>query len=201
MTDSVQKKKSRRGAESGPGKRERLVTATARVLHRQGVERTTLADIATEADVPVGNVYYYFRTKDQLVEAAIGDHERQLRELIAALAELPTPRERLRALVGGWVEQRELAVRYGCPFGTLVSELDKREDDLDRRAAEVMRRLLAWAEEQFRAMGHDADARELALSLIGAYQGMSLLTNTLRDPEIMVGQGRRLTAWIDSLAG
>ncbi|MFI1384149.1 TetR/AcrR family transcriptional regulator [Embleya sp. NPDC020886] len=200
MTDSVQRK-SRRGADAGPGKRERLVTATTRVLHRQGVERTTLADIATEAEVPVGNVYYYFRTKDRLVEAAIDDHERQLRELIAVLDELPTPGERLRALVGGWVEQRDLAVRYGCPFGTLVSELDKREDDLDRHAAEVMRRLLTWVEEQFCAMGHDADARDLALSLIGAYQGMSLLTNTLRDPDVMVGQGRRLTAWIDSLAG
>lgn len=199
MTDSVQKK-SRAGTDSRPGKRERLVTATARVLHRQGVERTTLADIATEADVPVGNVYYYFRTKDQLVEAAIGDHERQLRERIAALAELPTPRERLRALLAGWVEQRELAVRYGCPFGTLVSELDKREDDLDRHAAAVLRRLLDWVEGQFREMGHDADARDLALALIGAYQGMSLLTNALRDPDVMLTQGRRLGEWIDSLA-
>ncbi|MFE5324976.1 TetR/AcrR family transcriptional regulator [Embleya sp. NPDC056575] len=198
MTDSVQKK-SRSRADGRPGKRERLVAATALVVYRQGVERTTLADIAAEADVPVGNVYYYFRTKDQLVEAAVGDHERRLRELIAALAELPTPRERLRALVEGWVGERDLAVRYGCPFGTLVSELDKREDEPARLAADVMRLLLDWAGEQFRAMGRGDDARELAMSLVGAYQGMSLLTNTLRDPEIMVVQGARLLEWIDGL--
>ena len=31
------------------------------------------------------------------------------------------------------------------------------------------------------------------------YQGMSVLANALRDPEIMTALGRRLTAWIDSL--
>ncbi len=44
------------------------------------------------------------------------------------------------------------------------------------------------------------DARELAVALIASYQGISLLTNTLRDPELMAREGRRLERWIDSLA-
>jgi TetR/AcrR family transcriptional repressor of nem operon len=43
------------------------------------------------------------------------------------------------------------------------------------------------------------DARDLAVALLAAYQGISLLTNTLRDPELMVREGRRLDRWIDSL--
>ena len=38
----------------------------------QGIEKTTLADIAQAADVPVGNIYYYFKTKDELVRAVVG---------------------------------------------------------------------------------------------------------------------------------
>ena len=57
MTDSAVR-------DAAAGKRERLVAAACLVLHEQGVERTTLADIAQAADVPVGNVYYYFKTKD-----------------------------------------------------------------------------------------------------------------------------------------
>jgi TetR/AcrR family transcriptional repressor of nem operon len=182
-----------------PSKRERLVEAAARVLHEQGVERTTLADIAAAADVPVGNVYYYFKTKDQLVEAAIGAHARSLQALTATLDAGPTPQDRLKALVHGWVEQRELAARLGCPFGSLASELDRRNDGLDRVAADVMRLLVDWAERQFREMGR-ADADELAITLVAAYQGMSLLTNTFHDPEIMTVQGRRLAEWIDSLS-
>jgi TetR/AcrR family transcriptional regulator, transcriptional repressor for nem operon len=45
-----------------------------------------------------------------------------------------------------------------------------------------------------------ADARDLAIALIASYQGISLLTNTFRDPELMVREGRRLERWIDSLA-
>ncbi|MGW2436418.1 TetR/AcrR family transcriptional regulator [Streptomyces goshikiensis] len=179
-------------------KRERLANAAAQVLHEQGVATTTLADIARAADVPVGNVYYYFKTKDQLVEAAIDAHAQHLRQLISVLDALPTPQDRLKALLGGWVEQREVTARYGCPTGTLASELDKRADGLDANIAEVMRVLLDWAEEQFRAMGR-ADARELAVALIAAYQGISLLTNTFRDPGLMASEGRRLERWIDSL--
>lgn len=182
-----------------PGKRERLTAAAATVLHEQGVEKTTLADIARAADVPVGNIYYYFKTKDELVEAAIGAHGDTLRALLAQLDSLPTPRQRLEALVRGWVDQRDLAARYGCPTGTLASELDKRADGLDQKLAEHMRSLVDWTERQFREMGHQRDARELAVALIAAYQGISVLTNTFREPELMATEGRRLQRWIDSL--
>jgi TetR/AcrR family transcriptional regulator, transcriptional repressor for nem operon len=181
------------------GKRERLADAAARVLHEQGVEKTTLADIARAADVPVGNVYYYFKTKDQLVEAAIGAHSQQLDTLTAALDQLAAPQDRLKALIDGWVEQRDRTARYGCPTGTLASELDKRADGLDTAIADAIGKLLDWTQRQFEAMGR-ADARELAVALIAAYQGISLLTNAFRDPQLMVAEGRRLGQWIDTLA-
>lgn len=191
MTDSQAKARS--------GKRERLVDAAAQVFYQQGVEKTTIADIARAAEVPVGNVYYYFKTKDQLIEAAIGSHARILDAVIAASDRHETPAERLKALIAGWVAEREQTVRYGCPFGTLSSELDKRGDGLDTAAAEVMRVLVDWAERQFTAMGR-ADAKELAIAYVAAYQGISLLTNTFRDPELMVTEGARLSRWIDSLS-
>ncbi|WP_324188106.1 TetR/AcrR family transcriptional regulator [Nocardia higoensis] len=194
MTNSV---------ESGgrrPGKRERLAAAAAEVFHRQGVEKTTIADIARAAEVPVGNVYYYFKTKDELVRAAIGAHARTLDDMIAELDELDDPADRLRAMVRGWTENRDMAARFGCPTGTLATELDKRRDGLDSELADVMRALVEWSEQQFARMGR-SDAHELAVALIAAYQGISLLTNTFRDPELMETEGHRLERWIDSLAG
>jgi TetR/AcrR family transcriptional repressor of nem operon len=192
MTDS---------AVQGPraGKRERLVAAACRVLHEQGVEPTTLADIALAADVPVGNVYYYFKTKDQLVEAAITAYGDQLQVMLSALDRRRTPQARLKGLIRALVDQRGLTAKYGCPFGTLACELDKRANGLDRTAAEVLGILVDWAERQFRSMDR-ADARDLAIALVASYQGVSLLTNTFRDPELMVREGRRLERWIDSLA-
>ncbi|GAA1179266.1 TetR/AcrR family transcriptional regulator [Kitasatospora gansuensis] len=170
------------------------------MLHEKGVEQTTLADIARAADVPVGNVYYYFKTKNELVEAAIDAHLQGLRAAIEVLDALPTPQDRLKALLNNWVDQRELTARYGCPTGSLASELDKRADGLDESVAKVMQHLIDWAAQQFRAMGRDDDSRELAVALVAAYQGISLLTNTFRAPELMAAEGRRLERWIDSLA-
>ncbi|MEI5099362.1 TetR/AcrR family transcriptional regulator [Streptomyces sp. PmtG] len=186
----------------GADKRRRLAAAAARVLHERGVERTTLADIARAADVPVGNVYYYFKTKDDLVRAALSEHTARLDDITAGLEELPDPRERLKALVAAWVGQRETAARHGCPTGTLAVELDKRDDGggLDAEAAAVLRRLLDWAADQFRALAlPGADPEALAVTFVSAYQGMSLLANALRDPEIMTREGARLTAWLDGL--
>ncbi|MFF4948071.1 TetR/AcrR family transcriptional regulator [Streptomyces chattanoogensis] len=175
------------------------MAAAAQVVHQQGVERTTIADIARAADVQVGNVYYYFKTKDELVAAALAEHARRLETITGKLDRLPDPRERLKSLVQGWVGQRDLAARYGCPTGTLATELDKRpEGGLDAEAGNVIRLLLDWVERQFREMGLP-DPDGLALTLVGAYQGMSLLANALRDPEIMVREGGRLTAWLDTL--
>lgn len=200
MTNSGDGEDKPRQSGSRPGKRDRLVTAAAQVLHEQGVEKTSLADIARAADVPVGNVYYYFKTKDQLVEAAIDAHAQSLRQLTDALdTQHPTAPERLKALLGGWAEQRDLAARLGCPFGTLAVELDKRADGLDLAAAEVLKLLISWVEKQFREMGQ-ADPRDLAVSLVASYQGISLLTNAFRDPGLMSAQIYRLELWIDSMS-
>ncbi|MFD9127443.1 TetR/AcrR family transcriptional regulator [Kitasatospora sp. NPDC059571] len=188
------------GRARGADKRRRLAAAAAKVLHEQGAERTTLADIAGAAEVPVGNVYYYFKTKDDLVRAALTEHEAHLDALTAGLEELPDPRERLKALVGAWVERRDVAARYGCPTGTLAAELDKRADgDLDVAAGRVLRRLLDWSADQFRLLGA-AHPDDLATTLVAGYQGMSLLANALRDPGIMTREGARLQEWIDSVA-
>ena len=193
MTDSV-------AIDAPAGKRERLVAAACGVLYEQGVERTTLADIAQAADVPVGNVYYYFKTKDQLVEAAINAHGELLKKTLATLDRRRTPQGRLKGIIREWTSQRELVARYGCPFGSLACELDKRTTGLDRNAADTLRILTGWVEEQFRSMGR-ADARDVAVALVASYQGIALLTNTFRDPELMVREGRRLERWIDSLSG
>jgi TetR/AcrR family transcriptional regulator, transcriptional repressor for nem operon len=181
------------------GKRERLVAGASDLLHRKGVAATTLADIAQAADVPVGNVYYYFKTKDDLVRAVIDAQADQVEAMLRSLESRAEPAERLKALVRRWEQMRDLVARYGCPFGTLTAELDRRDDGLDVEAARPIRRILDWAEIQIRSLGH-RDARKLATALFAGVQGGALLASALRDPKLMSGQVRHLERWIDTLA-
>jgi TetR/AcrR family transcriptional regulator, transcriptional repressor for nem operon len=178
------------------GKRERLVESAKELIHEQGVHRTTLADVAERADVPLGNVYYYFKTKDALVDAVIDRYKEQAETLIEAFERHRSPQARLKALVQNWADMRDQVARYGCPMGTLCAELDKLGAGAEREAAAVMARIIDWAGDQFRQLGR-RDARDLALALFAGIQGAALLAATFRDPTILARQGRHLERWID----
>src|SRR5712672_903890 len=62
-------------------KRDRLIEAAKTLFYQQGVTGTTLANIAERAKVPLGNVYYHFRTKDALIEAVVQAHVQELQSL------------------------------------------------------------------------------------------------------------------------
>ena len=181
------------------GKRERLVASARDLVHRHGVERPTLAEIAEAADVPPGNVYYYFKTKDQLIEAVIESRETEVRELLESLNRRRSPAARLKGLARNWLEAKEMVATEGCPLGTLSVELNNHGKGLDCQAANLFSALLDWSEDQFREMGC-RDPRDHALTLFSTVQGAALLSTAFRDPEILVSQVRRLERWIDSLA-
>jgi TetR/AcrR family transcriptional regulator, transcriptional repressor for nem operon len=182
-----------------PGKRERLVAAARELIYRQGVARTTLADIAQEADVPLGNVYYYFKTKDDIVSAVVDNRAAQLKTTFAELERRHrSPKARLKALVAGFAERADATAQFGCPYGTLSSELAKRDDGSDPLATPLMQNQLDWVEQQLRDMRR-RDARDLAIELIAAYEGSTILASALGEPEVMAQESRRLQRWIDTL--
>jgi AcrR family transcriptional regulator len=186
-------------AAERPGKRDRLVAAAQELVYRQGVARTTLAHIAEAADVPVGNVYYYFKTKDDIVDAVVQTQSQQIESTLAEFERRHrTPKARLRALVRFLAEHADATAQYGCPHGTLSSELAKQAQGSDPLATRLMRIQLNWAEHQFRAMGR-RDAHDLAVELLVGYQGSAVLTNALGQPGLMARQARRLEKWIDGL--
>jgi TetR/AcrR family transcriptional regulator, transcriptional repressor for nem operon len=149
--------------------------------------------------VPGRGDLVYFKTKDDIIAAVIEAHVQQSKAALASIDSTHrSPKSRLKALVGELADQGEVIARYGCPNGSLCSELDKRPGRPDFALAELMRIPIEWAEEQFRALGR-RDAHDLAVSLLAAYEGSALLTNTFRDPDILAREARRLNRWIDTL--
>jgi TetR/AcrR family transcriptional repressor of nem operon len=188
-------------ARTGKGteKRARLVAAARRTLHEHGVEHSTLTEIAEAAEIPIGNVYYYFKTKDDLVRAVVANYDSDYVLLRSMLDQHDDPKDRLKALIAVWISAKERVALYGCPIGSLCSELGKRDpDEISNAAGLVLGKLVTLAQEQFEAMGRD-DARDLAITMVAAYEGAALWSNSLHDPKILVEQAARLTEWLDEL--
>lgn len=186
------------GVQGRAGKRDRLVSAATELLHRQGLQATTLLQIAEAAGVPAGNVYYYFKTRDDLVRAVIDSWAHEIEHVLDSIGKRPTARARLKALARTWIDQRDIVAEAGCPIGSLCTELNKQEGGLDTLAGQLVTPLIEWATAQFREMGRP-DAEDLALTFLSIVEGASLMANNLRDPEILSRQIRRLEKWIDTL--
>lgn len=180
-------------------KRESLVRAAAALFHRKGFEHTSLADIAAEAGVPLGNVYYYYKTRNDLLKAVTEGRIAALRKRRAALETLP-PRERLLAYVDGWEAHTEELTAHGCPVGGLCLEANKQGGPVAEEAAAVLRDMLEWVGAQFRALGYgEREARDLASRMIGARHGSILLSNTFKDPRHIRLEIERIRTWLAEL--
>jgi AcrR family transcriptional regulator len=178
-------------------KRQRLIQAAKKLIRRQGFHLTTLADIAREADVPLGNVYYYFKTKEAIGEAVIADISRSLNELITAWDENADPRDRLFAFVQEEVSNVEETARSGCAIGGLCQELAKQGGPLADAAAKLMSDTIAWAAKQFHSLGMGDASGDLANQFYGMVQGTALLTNTFKEPKLMINLSQSLRVWLD----
>ena len=99
--------------------RTRLLQAAMKVTHRRGFETTALADIAQEARVPLGNMYYYFKTKDEIGNAIVETRVSRFTALLRELDKAESPKERLCGFVQIKIKNRESLARDGCPVGTL----------------------------------------------------------------------------------
>lgn len=179
--------------------RTRLLHAAERVTYRYGFGQAAIADIAKEAGVPLGNVYYHFKTKDAIGEAIVDLRVSRFRKLLEELDKADSPKERLCGFVQMKIKNREGLAHGGCPVGTLCSELRKHGGAVAKRSTVLFATALGWMEAQFKGLGKGDDARELAVHLLSATQGVSVLAHTFHDPEMITNEARRLMEWIRAL--
>ena len=181
------------------GKRERLTQAAVELAHRQGYRGTTLADLAEASDVPLGNIYYYFKSKDDIGRAVLEQRLGEVATMEQMLSALPSPLERLLAFVENSIGNAPLVAELGCPLGTLSAELSKDGGDWTAPARGLLGGPMTWMEAQFAEMGFAGEAADLALQLQSSLQGASILAHSLGNPDLLVREGRRLQLWLRGL--
>jgi AcrR family transcriptional regulator len=179
-------------------KRSRLIDSAAKLTYERGFGPTALADIARDAKVPLGNIYYYFKTKAEIGEAVIIRLVALVREM-RERSESGSPKDCLLAFVQTAADNREALAHRGCPVGTLCTELGKDGGELATQVGQPFQELLAWMEMQFAGMGKGREKAALALHLLCALEGAALLAHTFNDPKLVVVETDLLRKWIRGL--
>lgn len=171
------------------GKRERLLSAARRLIHEQGFNQTSLADIAAAADVPLGNVYYYFKTKQELGSAVIHRQAQEFAQLEQDLARIHDARARIEGFLSMLLVNSAGIAAYGCPLGSLCTELNKSASDIGVQAADLLQHQLDWLTDQFMALGKSREeATDLAMHTLVQLQGASVLAHAFQDQNLLAQQ-------------
>jgi AcrR family transcriptional regulator len=68
--------------EQRQARREQIIAATWRCFSRKGIHATSMDEIIRETELSAGAVYLYYKSKDDLILAAISIYMGKLRELL-----------------------------------------------------------------------------------------------------------------------
>jgi len=181
--------------------RQRVVESANRLFYHQGYHNTSFTDVVNAAGVPRGNIYYYFKTKDEILHAAIDYRLERIRAMLDGWTDTyRTPVERLHRFVALLDDTAEALTQFGCPMGSLNAELGKDDLELQEHAAHLFELFEEWLTDQFAELGYAGRAHELSLRVMAIGQGISMMTHVHHDAELLRRERQRLKRWVDQLA-
>ncbi|WP_309572222.1 TetR/AcrR family transcriptional regulator [Deinococcus sp.] len=155
------------------GKRDEIIQAALSLYRGQSICRTTLKDVAEAASMPLGNLYYYFKSREALLLAVLDECERELQALLTRLDPL-APKAWLHAYFDWLVQDALDRQSLSCPFGSLASELRALGEPAVGRAAEIVGQYRAEVSARVMSLG-GRDPDTVFLTVQGAHTVASIL--------------------------
>lgn len=179
--------------------RDCIIDAADRLFYRQGYERTSFSDIASLVRISRGNFYFHFKTKDEILEAVINRRLADTRKMLDRWeVDGKNPADRIRSFIHILIVNRADIKRYGCPVGTLCTELAKLGHAAQPEANELFALFKMWLRRQFELLGREADAEALAMHLLARSQGVATLASAFRDDAFIKREVQQMDAWLDT---
>ncbi len=172
--------------------KQRILTETAKLIHTNGLNNTSIQDILDASNVTKSNFYYHFESKEQLAFEVLA---RRMRNFYAVIIEPSldnpalSPLERVNAFLDrilglGVSPEGEL----GCPFGNLAQEMSAIHEPLREQLSTFFHagaeRLERCFEDGKRAgvFKESMPSRQVAEFVLAQIQGTFLLRKTHKDP-------------------
>lgn len=180
--------------------RDHIVEAADQLFYQQGYEQTTFSDVADAVQISRGNFYYHFKSKDEILDAVINVRLANTSKMLERWeVEAETPEDCIRSFINIMITNRAKIKRFGCPVGTLCTELAKLNHGSRNEANKLFTLFRIWLRKQFKLLGRKTDADELAMHLLARSQGIATLANAFYDEKFIKQEVKQLYQWLENL--
>jgi AcrR family transcriptional regulator len=187
-------------ASKGEKTRADIVDCARKLFYEHGYDGTSFTQIVDATGLFRGNIYHYFKTKDDILKAVVERYLEDYRALLKQWEQKHTdPKVRLHAFVDMIAGRKAELVEFGCPIGSLNSELGKDRRELQHVARALFELFREWLAARFVELGYRQDADARALHLLGRAQGIAVVSHVYRDKTFLGREVGQLKEWIDRL--
>ena len=187
---------------SGAATRTQIVEAADQLFYQRGYEHTSFTAIAEAVRLSRGNFYYHFKSKDDILDAVIDARLAATWQMLRLWeAEESGPAGRIRKFIEILLVDRADIQDYGCPVGTLTTELAKLGHPSSAGANGLFTLFRTWLRDQFALLGHEEQADALAMHVLAFSQGVATVANAFRDEEFIRREVTRMCDWLGTCAG
>ena len=176
------------------GTRERLLQAAMGLFTTQGYEATSLAQIVQRASVNSGSLYYFFKTKEDLLLAGLDHFKTLLYPIVMAPAftRESDPIERIFAVLADYRERIvQCDLEYECPIGKLALEVGRQSAAARVKIAE---NFAAWRGHVRQGLEQASDRLPLNVDL----DALAAFVLTTMEGALMQARAHRDISYYDS---
>ncbi len=179
--------------------RDQILESADQLFYQQGYEHTSFSDIAKAVRISRGNFYHHFKTKDEILHAVIDLRANNTRAMLEEWESgHEDPMARIRCYLQILLTNGSNISLYGCPVGTLSSELAKLDHASQGDAVGIFTLFREWLGKQFSLLGCGSDADALAMHVLAWSQGVATLVNAFPDEAFVLREVNHMCAWLQA---
>lgn len=180
-------------------RRENIIDAANDLFHKQGYNKTSIADIANQLGITKGNLQYHFRSKDDLLAAIINARMENMAGALQRFEkENADPKERLKRIVQMVHDEQEGLIKYGCSIGSINVELGKGQRPLQQKSLQMFEQQKEWIERAFTELGNK-NAEFHSIHMLSMIQGAVLMSYAYNDGALLQRECKFIMQWIDEI--
>jgi AcrR family transcriptional regulator len=186
--------------KQGEQTRNNIVKSANKLFYRQGFHKTAFSDIVKAVGLSKGNITYHFKSKEDILMAVFERRMEKTKNTLASWDDKhPDAIGRLHCFIDSLLEGKSELTRYGCPNGTLASELGK-SNALTRELSQHLFDLIRhWLIDQFLSLGYSSEqATDLAMELFTRGQGICVLSQVYNDEKLFEHEINQLKKLIEN---